>query len=173
MLPYAIEYLLTLERPGGGRLVQQGGSQTIVPVVPPNTQIVLNVFPLAGDYIDILYHNIFDPAMVPMVYFAVEQHWGQRTHDGTLTSSAMAYPIDSYIIISESEPAFVRIFNMSPVNQFYSGAIFFIAVKSEGDYNLVKEALRFAGTSQEEVQLARESNRLLRKIAGEPPAEVE
>ena len=169
MLPYAIEYLLTLERAGGGRLVQQGASQVIIPILPPYSQVVLTSAPWGQDFVDIGFLSVFDTGMVPMSYYAVEQHWGNRTMDGRLPGTILNNPFDTFIIISDAEPIYLRIVNMSPLNQFYAGVVFFVGVRSAGDYELVKEALRRAGTSKEQEQLAIESNRLLRRIAGEPP----
>ena len=159
-LPYVIEYLLSLRRPAGGSLVYQGGSQTVIPIVPPNSQFLLEVFPFAGDYFDIIFSSYVDPAVVPGVFFSWGQYFGSKVIEGTLTTGFMTYQLDSFIYISEAEPAITLLRNTTGLNQFYAGVAHYIAIANERDYDAVLDALKEVGTN--------ETNRLLGMLTGAP-----
>ncbi len=169
MLPYVIEYLLTLKK-SNAHVVHQGISQTIVPAVPPNTQIVLEVFPFADDYADLVYASYIDNAVMPGVFFAWGQYYGSRTYEGILTGGLINYSLDSFVYISSSEPAIALIENQTALNQYYAGRVFFLAIANEEDYQFIQEALARMGTSARLEQLAIESTQLLRQIATGVPA---
>jgi len=171
-LPRVIEFLLTLREPGGGNLVHQGANQTLIPAVPPNTEFVLQAFPIGSDYIDIAYGGFVDPMVVPGAFYGYGQYFGNRTYDGVITAGFIAYNVESFVLISESEPAIALLRNLTALNQYYSGMIYFITIDSERSYNLVLEALNKMGSSAKSEQLATEANQLLRQIvtgAPEPP----
>lgn len=165
-LPYVIEYLLTLRKPGGGHLVHQGASQTIVPAMPPNIEVVLQVFPLGDDYADIVYSSYIDPSVVPGAFYGWGQYFGARSYEGTLTTGFLTYPLETLVFISQSEPGLASIRNLTALNQYYAGMAFFITIASEDDYNTVMDALKHMGTSAKSEQLAEEANCLLSIMAG-------
>lgn len=169
MLSNVIEYLLSLERPGGGRLVYAGGSQFIVPAFPPNTAITLTTAPFGNDYAYIPYYAAIGPAVVPGAFWGWGQHFGNRLYTGVIASWFMQNALDSFVFVTESEPAIAQLTNQTALNQYYEGISFFVAIASEDDYHRVLEALARLGTSARTEQLAIEANRLLRKLAGEPP----
>ena len=166
-LPYVIEYLLSLRTPSGkGSLVHQGGSQTEIPIVPPNTQFVLEVFPFGSDYFDIVYASWIDPSVVPGAFYGWGSYFGSRTAEGNLITGMTTYPLDSFVFISESEPAQALIRNNTALNQYYAGVAYYISIASEGDYDLVIKALEGVGAS--------ETNRLLeRLVTGVPRPPIE
>lgn len=160
-LPYVVEYLLTIRRPGSGNLVHQGGSQTVINQLPPYTRIVLNVFPFGNDYFDIVYASYIDPAVVPDVYHGYAQYFGTRAYDGTLSSLFMNYPFESLVFISEAEPAQALIENNTPLYQYYSGVAYYVSIRTEEDFSLVLKHLKGVGTS--------ETNRLLDMLVAASP----
>jgi len=161
-LPYVIESLLTIRRASsGGSLVHQGGSQTVINQLPPYTQIVLNVFPFGNDYFDIIYSSYIDPSVVPGVFFGYGQYFGSRTYDGVITSGFMTYTLESLVFISESEPAQALIRNDTPLYQYYAGAVFYVAIATEEDFNIVLEYLKGVGN--------KETNRLLDLLVAQQP----
>lgn len=172
MLSYVIEYLLSLERPGGGRLVFGGGSQLIVPAFPPNTTITLTVAPYGNDYAYIPYYSAFAPAMVPGAFWGWGQQYGNKQYTGTLGSWFLTNPspLDAFVFVTEAEPAIAQLTNQSPLNQYYEGISFFIAIASEEDYHAVLEALARLATSARLEQLANEAVELLKVMTGGAPA---
>jgi hypothetical protein len=169
-LSYAIEYLLTLERPGGGRLVHGGGNQLIIPIFPPATTITITSAPFGNDFAYISFLAAFGPALVPGAFYAWGQQWGSRTYDGNLASWLINNELDCFAVITQSEPSTAQIANQSPLNQYYEGIGFFIAIPSEEDYHLVLEALKRLGTSAQLEELGRQANAMLSKLTGGLPS---
>ncbi len=167
-LPYAIEYLLTLERPGGGRLVNFGVSQLVIPVFPPSTSIQLTTSPWGDDYAYISYYSGFGPAMVPDNFTITLTQYGNLTYSAVISSLATGLILEGYLPITQSEPSISSITNITTLNQYYEGIVFFVRIATAADWELVREALATAVKSK---QLAGEANRLLRVMAGEPALE--
>lgn len=168
-LPYVIEYLLSLERVGGGRLVYMGISQTVIPAVPPYDQFVLQVFPFETDYLDIIFASYIDTAVIPEAFYGWGQHFGSRTFEGVFTQGFIDNLIPSLVVVSQSQPALALIENLTALNQYYSGRVFFLTVSSAEDYEEILEALARIGTSAKSEQLAAEANQLLRQLVVVPP----
>jgi hypothetical protein len=135
-----IEFLLTLERPGGGRLLQSGASQYIV-TIPPNTSIVVDLAPELDDWLQILYLVSFDPVMVPSAFYAYGSNMGVRSYEGIATQWWTNTTVDTYVIVSERSPTEALIQNLSNLNQYYHGNTHFLSIRSEEDYNEVRKAL--------------------------------
>ncbi|KKN15903.1 hypothetical protein LCGC14_0981260 [marine sediment metagenome] len=164
-LPRIIEYLLSIRRPGGGgSLVAQGQSQTIIPIMPPGATITLQAYPFASDYMDIMFQFSFDPAMVPNAFYAWGSYFGARPWEGIAHSWWMSNNISSFVFITESEPAYALIFNRSPVAQYYAGTSAHIAIASEDDYFTMYEEIERMATSFSQNALAKEANILLRQL---------
>ncbi len=160
-LPYVIESLLTIRRASGGSLVHQGGSQTEILQVPPYGRFTIQQAPFGSDYLDIVYDAWFDPSMVPGAFSGYLQYFGARQIEGIFSSAFMAHPFSGLVFISDAEPAFIYVRNLTNQFQFYSGNIFFLAIASEEDYSLVLDYLKGVGT--------RETNYLLRLLNGVLP----
>ena len=124
----------------------QGASQTLIPIVGPGQQFVLQAFPVQNDYLNIVYRSQIDPAVVPSVFFAWGQYYGNRVMEGRMTSYFTANQLDSFVFITQNEPAWILIRNLSPVNQYYSGVVFFITIASEEDYISILDALEKNGS---------------------------
>jgi len=169
-LSYIIEYLLSYQRPGGGPLVRGSVSQLLIPIFPANTSITLTSGPLGTDYGYIPFRLGLGPAMVPNAFSGWAQQWGGRVQEGVLTAYLMTRDIDAYGLVTESEPSIAQITNESPLNQYYEGYTFVLAIRSEEDFGLVLDALRHISTSAKAEQLAQEANALLRQLTGGPPA---
>ncbi|MDO9579925.1 MAG: hypothetical protein Q7J06_05085 [Bacteroidales bacterium] len=169
-LPYVIEYLLTLERPGGGRLVNAGAGELIIPAFPPNTTITFKTVPIEGDYMYISHRCGFGRAMIPEAFFVRVSQWGNMTYEGIVGSWLLNNCLDLFVSTTRSEPAQTQIQNLTGLNQYYEGLTFFLRIQTEDDYNLVMKALARMGTSARSEQLAEEANALLRMLTGGPPA---
>lgn len=170
-LSYVIEYLLSLERPSGGRLCYAGVSQLIIPIFPPNTTITLESGPLGSDYAYLPYLSTLGPAMVPSAFSGWGQQYGSRQYTGVLTSWFLNNILDSFAFVTDAEPGIAQITNQTALFQYYEGMVFIICIATEADYHMVLEALKRLSTSARSEQLAAEANLLLRSIAtGEPPA---
>lgn len=168
-LPRVIEYLLTIEKPGGGGyLVSMGGNQIEIPVFPPNSEISLNFWPYAGDFANIVFHLSLDPALIPRAFYIESQYYGSKVYTGVASQSYTLNPTEVFLVTTQSQPAYSRIRNQSPLNQYYLGTGFFLCVESESDFYMVKEKVKEVAASGESLELQGEANRLLKALAGEP-----
>jgi hypothetical protein len=167
--PRIIEYLLTVEKPGGGGyLVNEGMNQVEIPICPPNTEISYNVWPYEGDFADIFFYAVLDPAVLPRVFFLEGQYFGSKTYAGIMTQAHSLHPMGIFTMITQSEPAYARLRNQSPLNQYFCFNTFFLCIPSESDFSLVKEKVREMASSGDSLELQEEANRLLKVLAGEP-----
>jgi len=167
-LPYVVEFLLAQQRPGGSYLVRQGASQTVIPIVPPNTEFILQAFPYYSDFADIIYATCVDTTVIPGAFYGWAQYFGSKSYDGVLTEGFLSRPLETFIFVSESQPALALIRNQTGLNQYYAGMALFLSIASEEDYNRVLETLNRLGTSNKSEQLAQEAVNLLRIMTGEP-----
>ena len=147
MLPYAIEYLLTKISSHGDRLAWGGISQTIIPVYPPGQIVTLQLLPFVDDYCNIVYESAVGPGVVPGVFTVVGSQYGNKQQDGVLGTWMTNFELFSFVPITHSSPAFMRLDNISPLNQYYEGIAWYICIKTESDYNEALEELNRAGTS--------------------------
>lgn len=171
MIPtHAIEYLLTLQRPGGGRLVIAEGVQIVIPIFPPNTGLTLSAFPIASDYALIIFGVGYGPNMVPNSFQGYAQTWGSRKIQGTWTAEVITTELQGFEWITKGEPSLIHLENVSGLNQVFETDYVGLRIQSEEDYHLVIEALQHTATSAKSEQLASEANQLLRAIAGGPPS---
>lgn len=161
MLSPTIELLLSLQRPGGGFLCAQGMSQTLIPIFPAESQIILQLLPLGEDYANIVYNGIFDPGMVPLTFYAYLQYYGARAADAIIAQWGLEHEFNSFVVVSRSAPAQILIENRSPLDQFYAGALFLVTIATEEDYHRILEALASIG--------ALETNKLLRQLTTRLP----
>lgn len=168
-LPYAVEYLLALERPGGGRVVESGFSQIIIPVFPPNTAVTLLSTPLGSDHGSIRYYVGFGPAMVPGAVSARLQQYG-ASYSGVATSWLFSglFPLEGFVSVTVAAPSITTITNLTNFNQYYESISFFLRVATLEDWAFIREALTRLGTSAKSEEHAGEANRLLRVMAGKP-----
>lgn len=171
MLPYAIEYILTLHD-GARRLCYQGVSQLYIPILPPSTQLTLEAFPMNDDYCDILYHTTLSPAMVPNTLYGVGNQYGNNQYSGTLASWFVHNDIPSFVPVMASQPAYAQVKNISLMNQVYEGMVFFVSIRTVDDYMIVVDALDRMGTSSKVEALANDCKLLLSAISGVRPSAV-
>lgn len=165
-LPRIIEYLLTIRRAsGGGALITQGQSQTIINLFPPGATVTIQSYPYQNDYMDIMFQWAFDPAMVPNAFYAWGSYFGARPWEGIAHSWWMNNNIHGFVFITESEPASGFVFNRSPVVQYYAGTTSHLAISSEEDFDEMYEQIARMATSKESDSLAQEANSLLRQLA--------
>ena len=161
-LSYAIEYLLSLQREGGGNLVAQGATQIFIPIFPPYRSVVLNVIPEPGDYANLMYIKGWSTTMVPDAFHDVAQVWGTRNINHILSGDWLQREhADIFILETHAQPSFTRFTNRTPLFQYYESTIGYLIIKTKADWDTCIEALKRMGTSAESEQLAAESNRLL------------
>lgn len=142
ILPRIIEYILSLERPGGkGRLAYQGASQLVIPIFPPNTTINLSSGPYRGDFANIIFLWALGGSLVPNTFYAWAQQWGSRMYDGIVTTCLIDNDFGFYAVVTEAEPTTLQITNRSALCQQFESYMYFLCVSTKQDLDLIMEAL--------------------------------
>lgn len=169
---YIAEYLESLERPGGGRLVKPAISQVYVPAIPPLTSLSWYTAPRDGEYCAIGLKIILSTAMVPNALYGSGQQYGSRIVEGIITQTWLENPIEAIYFMSKAWPAYLRIVNLTNMVQLWESLQYYLIVASEQDLALVLDALRRLSTSSKLEQAAIQANNLLtniwRQLGGRP-----
>lgn len=164
-LPFAIEYLLTLERPGGGRLLQQAMQQQVIPNFPPNYTVTLSLPPGANTRANIVYFQGFDRNIVPNAFRWSLLQYGTRMSQGILTRGFIETGAACFGIITRTAPAIVTIANLTNLFQWYEGTVAFLSIDTIQDFAMVQDALRRIGTSTKLEELATDCKKALNVLA--------
>lgn len=170
LLPYIIQYLESLMTPHGGQLVEPGGFQIFIPIVPPNTLVPYIISPSLGYYAYIGYRLDFDGTMVPNAFSITLDQWGMRPYSGILTQKIIEFGIDHIIPVTEAEPCHSQALNLTPLNQYACVDGYFVGIHSAEDYQTVMDALRRLGTTTKSEELATQANDLLRRLVAPIPS---
>ena len=148
-MSFVVEYLKAqVDKKIGNVLVSEGVSQ-IVGVVPALTSINFRVVPAEGEYAQIYFRTIFDPNMVPNVFFGLEQYAGSRLYEGFITRGFIDNPFDYFIFASLNSPILITIRNLSNLNQYYASESTYLSINTEDAYYRVLECLARLQTSRE------------------------
>lgn len=137
-LPYFIEYLLTLERPGGGRLVHIGLTQTIVPAFPPGYTLTYHSAPQNNRYACLWFRSHLSPNIVPGAFTGWGQQYGASLMNGTLSELVVGQQSDYYIIVTDAEPYIGQLTNVSGLNQYFEGVTAYLDIETKEDMKLVR-----------------------------------
>jgi hypothetical protein len=160
-LPKIIEYLLTLQRPDGGHIVQHGINQ-LDTIIPPLQKVTINQIPYSNEFIDIVYFFAFDPSMVPDAFYAWSMIEGMRTYEGIMSEWWLNNAtIDSWVVITQNMPITALLENRTPLNQYYKGRAAFVSIASKEDNDLVIKELNRA---RSDTSLAEQATKLLSDI---------
>jgi hypothetical protein len=162
-LPYFIEYLLTLQAPGGGRLTEYNVSQWMGTAFPPNTTLSYEGYP-DPCYALIWFNVDFSPIMVPNAFDIFGEQYGARMIGGTVTALVLDHQFDWYIVITAASPYRGRIINNTPLLQWFETLNSFLIITSEENLKLLIEHLHKLTTGKME-GLAAQANGLLTAIA--------
>lgn len=167
-----IEYLLALEKPGGGKLVRYGVMLVTVPVFPPGMSLTFTITPYFNSYASIEYWHRFSPAIVPGTLLWDSRHSGMEICAGVCGAVATADGHNLWVEITESDPIITDVTNISGVNQFFETLDFFLLVDTEDDLKIVKEVIRKWGSIGKIEDQLDETNRLLRALIEATPGAV-
>ena len=168
ILSPVVEYLLSRVDPSGGRPYPQEATQLLIPIFPPNITLSLSGYP-TGDYAHIIYGVGLGSNMVPNAFTGYVQIWGGRYMQGTFTTRVLDTEIQGFVWTTMFQPLVFYITNISGLNQVFELVYTYVRITSEEDYFNVLEELRHLSASAKTEQLAQDSNRLLKILAGEAP----
>ena len=148
-LSFIVEYLKAqVDKKIGNVLVSEGVSQ-IVGIVPALTSINFRVVPASDEYAQIYFRTIFDPNMVPNVFWGSEQYAGSRLYEGFITRGFIDTPFDYFIFAALNSPIIISIRNLSNLYQYYASESCYLSIDTESAYNKVLECLSRLQTTRD------------------------
>ena len=164
IFPDIINYLLTLRYPGSENGKQNwvcyhGMAQVIVPIIQPGQTINYTERPLQGVYAWIGYAIKFGSDIPPDVLTGMVQQYGSTPYSGIITQALRDNEIEGFLVVTEQEPTYLSVTNISPLAQRGETLGSFLVVPTSQDMITIFDALRRLHTSQETEQL-------LQRIAG-------
>lgn len=162
------QYLLAYRKPGGGAICRYGALQTTIPVFPPNLSISWTIFPEFNAYASIHHRVEFSPAMVPNAFWLDAAHSGMASTSGFLSTMILAHGVNTWAVVTESDPVYEILTNMTALNQFCEAIDYFLIVDSEEELIEINKIVRNWGSVLGVREQLSETNRLLRAIAGVP-----
>jgi len=174
IFPEIIAFLLTLKYPGSESermnwVCYRGAGQLIIPMMPPGTTFTYTARPLHGSYAWLHYSYKVGNDVPPNVFTgSVTQH-GATPLTGMVTQRVRDDPFEGLLLVTEQEPIYMSVTNISPLAQRFESYGDFIIIPTPQDLAVVMDALRRLHTSEESERLQRHANDLLSKLAGEPP----
>lgn len=164
-----IEYLLAIKRPKGGKLCRFGLLLTTIPVFPPNLQVVFTLRPQFGAYANLWYWHRANPGTVPGAIQWFSSQAGMELSTGTIFQTPLAEPKSLWLEVTQASPIVTRAVNVSGLNQFFETADLFLIVDTEEDLKEIYQIVGAWNNSYRVERMLGETNRLLRKLAGESP----
>jgi len=174
IFPEIISFLLSLKYPGSelermNWICYRGASQLIIPLMPPNTTISYTARPLHGSYAWLYYSTRMGTDVLPNVFTGTVNQYGTTPYSGLVTQRMRDDPLEFLLLVTEQEPIYMSVSNISPLAQRFESYGDFIVIPTPQDLAVVIDALRRLHTSKESEELLRQSNYFLGKLSGEPP----
>ena len=173
IFPEIINYLLTLRYPGSEQERQnwvcyRGNIQYIVPLIWPGQTIAYTVKPLQGSYAMLGYGTRFGTDMVPDAFTITVSWFGSQVISGQVTQSIKDNTQEGFVLVTEQEPMYYSITNISPLVQ--KGEMFgsILTISSPQNLETIMDALRRLHTSTESEQLLQQAVYLLGILSGQP-----
>lgn len=162
----AIEYLLTLSRPGGGRLVGQEHTQIRIPVFPAGITLGWSAGPAQDDFAQIVAGIAIGKQMVPDAFSSYLQISGTRVIQGIIGSAGLYDEWAGFVWVTVNAPLLFSVTNRSSIDQEFEVNYASLRISSRPDYDLVLDALDHMATSSKSEELARDAVNLLTIISG-------
>ncbi len=166
------EYLLHLPHPESGAvgsfLCSRGSVELTVPALPPGQAVHVIVAPLPGTYARLGFWDAFCPTIVPNTMAWICSYRGRYNLATNICPSIIRDGFNCSCVLTESQPCYASVVNLSPLNQYFSIVNEFLVVETPHDYDLVMEALARLTSSKLE-ELAAEAKTLLEKMSGVSP----
>lgn len=173
IFPDIINYLLTLRYPGSetGRqnwVCYHGVLQVIVPIIASGQTINYTARPLAGVHAWIGYSTKFGSDVPPNVLTGTVQQYGAIPYSGVITQALRDNEIEGFLLITEQEPEYLSVTNISPLAQRGECIGSYLVVPSPQDMETIFDALRRLHTSKESEELLQRIASRLDEISGQP-----
>lgn len=132
-----IEYLLSLNRPGGGNLCFPHRMQFIIPQFPPLTTLSFNLYPPLGVYAAIKYASSISPQGVPgAIYMEITQAgsmYAQGFGEADWTRESLPY----FVVFTQGKPIYIQLSNVTALHQRLAATQFNLLIPSKDDLDNV------------------------------------
>ena len=172
IFPEIVNYILTLRYPGSetGKMnwvCYSGLIQTLIPIFPAGATVNFIFKPLYGHHAWLTY--VSKPSMdaVPDAFSGSIMQYGSSPWSGVVTALGRE-PAEYFAFVTEQEPAYLSITNISPITQRWETIVQFIVIPSQKDMETVLDALRRLNTSRESEELLQQAAYLLGVLSGQP-----
>jgi len=139
-----VEYIKSLQRPGGGHLVHQGSDQGIVAAYPPGLRFIVDFTPPDPIYAYIVYY-LGLAGLVPGVFRKTVYQAGAPVFSAIIGQNQIRDGIDFFIITTHNQPFRIELENISTLNQYYEHFILLLVVATSQDLDKVREAMNMYG----------------------------
>ena len=136
-----IEFLATLERPGGGVIAEPNLDQTIAPAVMPGQILGLDYPPPQGTFAYVVYRMSWH-GLVPNVFTLNLLKGGSPIFDVVMTQNITLDALDCFFIASASSPLRLEVENISGIQQYYEHLFLLLTIPTNEDLQKVKEAIQ-------------------------------
>jgi len=155
------EYLLSVEKPEGGKLVRHGGTIIRIPTFPPNFSWTWTVYPRNNAYANIQYGFLISPAIVPGAFYLESRQAGVLFSGGFVNEMSFRFT-NLWIDFTEANPIVTTITNVTPLVQYWENANAYMVIATEDDYKIVKKLIsEWYASSRLTISALEETNRLL------------
>ena len=166
IFPDIVNYLLTLRYPGSESEKQNwvcyhGVMQVRIPFIAPGQTIFYTVRPPLGIHAWIGYGTVFCTDAVPHTITGVIQQYGATPYSGVLTQVLRDNEIEGFLTITQQEPMYYSVTNVSSVGQKFEEIGTYLVVPSPQDMITILDALRRLHTSTESERLLQQTVSLL------------
>ena len=173
IFPEIINYLLSLRYPGSetGRqnwICYHGVVQVTAPFIAPGQTISYIAKPLSGVHAWIGYGTIFSSDTVPKTLTGTIQQYGAIPYSGIISQALRDNEIEGFLLITEQEPMYYSVTNISPINQRFETVGTYLVVPTPQDLVTIFDALRRLHTSTKSEELLQQAVNLLGVLSGQP-----
>lgn len=150
MLPYWIETILSLRKPGGdepGNLAKLVAAEYLFPLIPPNTAASFTTTTLPGRnfrglyaYAEIFYRVQFGN-ILPGVFQFTAVLSGDTAYNATVTGSSLEQGINYMFFMTPNRNLTSYITNLTNQNQYFEMTSQYLVISTEKDWQTLKKYL--------------------------------
>ena len=172
-LPEIISYLLTIKYPGSESsrsnwVCYLGTNQIVYPLVPAGTNVSYTMKPLHGVEAWICFASKFSSETVPNTFSGTIHQFGSTPYSGVFTQRYRDEDLDYLAVVTEQEPIYINVTNISPVNQRGESLTHMLVVTSPQDLDTIIDAMRRLHSSKRSEELLEQAVYLLGGLSGQP-----
>lgn len=140
-LPRLIEFIESLQKPGGGFIAEEVTGMVQFTDFLPGVTADITITPPAGQYAYFGYRLFFSQQIVPNAFRTTFQWYGHTAQTGNITDIHLREGIEAFIVITRAAPLYISATNISGLVQHATILYFAAMVRTQEEYLLVLQAL--------------------------------